>query len=484
MSPPKAGLFSAVSTSFIVGMEPSLSPNPSDTTNALLMMLIHAIDNSTFGGQDANLGLPPWHGPGSSIIWIQTLMYASLSTSLLAALGAMLGKQWLSHFQRSGRGTVGARGRRRQQKLDGLQTWHFDTVLEALPALLQISLLLFGIALAANIWAQQRVVASVIVGTTALGVLFYISIVVSSLTTINCPFQTPASNILRMSGRVLLCYFNKLQKQQRSLRATCTWYLLYIPVAILHTLDSLLSKLSSHTLSPGQTSSPEQLDAPSIRWLLETSTDPDVVTTAAYLVPEVEWPPSLEVSAILVQLRDTFLSCFEDTQYGQPTLVKFGRERAMACGKAFVHLYIERRSFDERPIPRHDITEPILSAPSPSRVHDIQRLLALQGNDTELSFICSLILEVTFDDGIMAPISLRASQIPNSFLPWMSHCLPHCLLQPDCSRFWSRRALDAVTRLLVNPLPPSNILANCLMAASLLLDHEIDSWEFVVVDKR
>ncbi|KAF8840490.1 hypothetical protein BDN67DRAFT_903360, partial [Paxillus ammoniavirescens] len=89
-----AGLFSAVSTSFIVGMEPSLSPNPSDTTNALLMMLVHAIDNSTFSGQVANLGLPPWHGPGLSIIWIQTLMYASLSTSLLAALGAMLGKQW------------------------------------------------------------------------------------------------------------------------------------------------------------------------------------------------------------------------------------------------------------------------------------------------------------------------------------------------------------------------------------------------------
>ncbi|KAF9222666.1 hypothetical protein BS17DRAFT_675401, partial [Gyrodon lividus] len=87
-----AGLFSAVSTSFIVGTGSSLSPNPSDTTNALLMILIHTINNSTFSGQD--LELRPWHGPGSPVVWIQTLMYASLSASLLAALGAMLGKQW------------------------------------------------------------------------------------------------------------------------------------------------------------------------------------------------------------------------------------------------------------------------------------------------------------------------------------------------------------------------------------------------------
>ncbi|KIJ67603.1 hypothetical protein HYDPIDRAFT_72186, partial [Hydnomerulius pinastri MD-312] len=87
-----AGLFSAVSTSFIVAMEPNLSPNPSDTTNVLLMILIHTIDNSTFNGQD--LALPSWNGPGSSVVWVQTLIYASLSASLLAALGAMLGKQW------------------------------------------------------------------------------------------------------------------------------------------------------------------------------------------------------------------------------------------------------------------------------------------------------------------------------------------------------------------------------------------------------
>ncbi|KAH7920860.1 hypothetical protein BV22DRAFT_1020451, partial [Leucogyrophana mollusca] len=140
-----SGLFSAVCTSFIIAMEPSLNADPTDTTQALLKILIHTINNDTFPGQ--NLQPPEWTGPTPTVIWTQTLIYASLSASLLAALGAMLGKQWLSHFSHLGRGSVDARGRRRQQKLDGLQAWHLDAVLECLPVLLQISLLLFGTAL-------------------------------------------------------------------------------------------------------------------------------------------------------------------------------------------------------------------------------------------------------------------------------------------------------------------------------------------------
>ncbi|KIJ65559.1 hypothetical protein HYDPIDRAFT_88094, partial [Hydnomerulius pinastri MD-312] len=87
-----AGLFSAVCTSFIIAMQPSLSPDPAETTNALLKILIHTIDNSTFSDRDA--GLPQWDGAGASTTWAQTLAYGSLSTSLFAALGAVLGKQW------------------------------------------------------------------------------------------------------------------------------------------------------------------------------------------------------------------------------------------------------------------------------------------------------------------------------------------------------------------------------------------------------
>ncbi|KAG1841878.1 hypothetical protein C8R48DRAFT_679172 [Suillus tomentosus] len=46
-----SGLFSAVSTSFIVTMESDLSPGPSDTTNALLKQLVQiGLDNLTQAG--------------------------------------------------------------------------------------------------------------------------------------------------------------------------------------------------------------------------------------------------------------------------------------------------------------------------------------------------------------------------------------------------------------------------------------------------
>ncbi|KAG1731463.1 uncharacterized protein EDB91DRAFT_1058640, partial [Suillus paluster] len=184
-----AGLFSAVNTSFIVNMQSNLVPDPFRTTNALLGMLLQTA-NASFVPQ-FDQPYAPWPGPSSSVIWIQSLIYASLCASLLAALGAVLGKQWLSNFKRFGRGTTDARGRQRQMKLDGLRTWHFDSVLEFLPVLLQISLLLFGIALSANMWMMSPTVSIIIITSTTLGFTFYLTIILASLMAADCPFQTP-----------------------------------------------------------------------------------------------------------------------------------------------------------------------------------------------------------------------------------------------------------------------------------------------------
>ncbi|KAH7917890.1 hypothetical protein BV22DRAFT_988220, partial [Leucogyrophana mollusca] len=184
-----SGLFSAVSTTFITGMQSSLSPDPTDTTNALLRQLIQATNSSAFPGQ--SLDPPAWNGPGTTVIWTQSFLYASLCASLLAALGAVLGKQWLGHYRRRGGGTIEERSKRRQQKLNGLEAWHFHAVLEVLPVLLQISLLLFGVALSAYVWTEQSTIGAVVIGTTAFGILFYISITLASLISPTCPFQTP-----------------------------------------------------------------------------------------------------------------------------------------------------------------------------------------------------------------------------------------------------------------------------------------------------
>ncbi|OAX32536.1 hypothetical protein K503DRAFT_676648, partial [Rhizopogon vinicolor AM-OR11-026] len=80
-----AALFSAVNTAFITSMQPS----PVDTTNALLIQLVQAYVPST--AQNTTL---PSYGYSSTGVWTEALAYGSLGFSLLAAFGAVLGKQW------------------------------------------------------------------------------------------------------------------------------------------------------------------------------------------------------------------------------------------------------------------------------------------------------------------------------------------------------------------------------------------------------
>ncbi|KAG2341018.1 hypothetical protein BDR05DRAFT_888993 [Suillus weaverae] len=195
-----SGLFSAVSTGFIVAMESNLSPNPSDTTNALLKQIVQiGLGNFADAGSTPAEPASTW-SPAAPTLKIQMIAYASLSISLLAAFGAVLGKQWLGYYKsnRYGRGSQEQRGKRRQVQFDGLVTWYFDAVVQSFPVLLQISLLLFGIALGAKMWYEQPSIAWVIIATTVFGFLFYCLTVMACLISPACPFQTPISTTLRM----------------------------------------------------------------------------------------------------------------------------------------------------------------------------------------------------------------------------------------------------------------------------------------------
>ncbi|KAJ7330876.1 hypothetical protein DFH08DRAFT_708518 [Mycena albidolilacea] len=138
-----AGLFSAVSSAFIIQIRPELQPGP---TVALLALLVQKIT-----------GLPPALLPpgtstseplASSVAVAQSLLYFSLFATLMVAHLAVLGKQWLLHYNSVGeRGTIAEQGLKRQRKFDGMHQWQFDLVMQVFSLLLQLSLLLFSTAL-------------------------------------------------------------------------------------------------------------------------------------------------------------------------------------------------------------------------------------------------------------------------------------------------------------------------------------------------
>ena len=193
---PQAGLFSAVTSTFITEVGSQLQPNPNEETAALLRVLIYKVDDTTFGGDVPTV--PQWSGPPSAIIQVQAILYASLATSLFSAFLAMLGKQWLNQYASTDmRGTAIERSQNRQRKLKGIIDWYFEYVMESLPLMLQAALLLLGCALCRYLWGINTIVASVVLGVTSSGVIFYLFIIVAGTASESCPYQTPGSRILR-----------------------------------------------------------------------------------------------------------------------------------------------------------------------------------------------------------------------------------------------------------------------------------------------
>ena len=113
----------------------------------------------------------------------------------------MLGKQWLNRYASiEMRGSAIARSQNRQRKLDGIVRWYFNTVMESLPLMLQAALLLLGCALSLYLWEISIIVASVVIGVTSFGLLFYLFILVVGTAWESCPYQTPGSRFFRYLG--------------------------------------------------------------------------------------------------------------------------------------------------------------------------------------------------------------------------------------------------------------------------------------------
>jgi hypothetical protein len=191
-----------VTSAFLVQVDSQLQPDPNEEAAALLRVLIYKIDNTSFGGDVPTV--PQWSGPPRTIVRVEAILYASLAASLFTAFLTMLGKQWLNKYTSIDmRGSAIERSQNQRQKLDGFTTWYFDYVMESLPLMLQFALLLLSCALSLYLWGIDRTAASVVLGFTSFGVVFYTFIVVAGAASMSCPYQTPSAHILRHIWSVL-----------------------------------------------------------------------------------------------------------------------------------------------------------------------------------------------------------------------------------------------------------------------------------------
>jgi len=144
----QAGLFSAVSSAFVVDLNSKLGPDSGQESVDLLRKILQTLNHTAIPGE--HLSVPNDHhdmGPGGpmgppkgpdqiSFTIAAVAIYLSLLTSLLTALFAILLKQGLNLHLVFAHGSVIGRCADRQRRYDGLQKWSFVCFDQLLPILL------------------------------------------------------------------------------------------------------------------------------------------------------------------------------------------------------------------------------------------------------------------------------------------------------------------------------------------------------------
>ena len=181
----------------VIAVQTNLQPDPNQQSVDVLRLIFLVLNDSTIATPNGTLAFPPvQENPLNKIATASGLVYASLLISLLVALVAILGKQWLNRYLRHvGRSMVERCGDR-QLKYDGLQEWPFHLFVESLLVMLQVALLLLACGLCLWMVTINIPVAVILIILTAVGVLFYFGIAVAGASSYACPFQTPASTVL------------------------------------------------------------------------------------------------------------------------------------------------------------------------------------------------------------------------------------------------------------------------------------------------
>ena len=418
-----------------------------------------------------------WTGPDSTVVHAQAVLFSSLAISLLAALIAMLSKQWLSRYSKS-HGSITDRGRDRQRKFKGVTSWHFNLIIECLPLLLQAALLLFGYAISIYLFTINNTVAAVAIAFTSFGLLFYFLIVFAATLSYNCPFQTPLSLFLRF-------LFRLKDKDKNYLEQAWSWLKPMFRLCCSGGHHAPEEDRGDHVelamggpfpqpprLAGWTTWGNYVLDTECIGWLSQRSRSTEVVVAIAGLIPEIIWYDSMGASP-LKQLYDIMLECF-DSSSKPPALIPKLKEKAYLSAKALVHLAVQRKGIESE----RDALQSI------SMKHSTIRSWNCDG-DQNLESTLGMVDRVFKDDNL-PPICWEQLSFTVPHQTWMGYTL----------RCYAWRALGnnkplpgdvkqfVLHSLRPVPPPPDPVVAECLHIIGLVLRITFQNYDHQTIGER
>lgn len=211
---PKAGLFSAALTAFIIDRNQTIQPSPvqqsafyQQQSVALLNQISQQL--SSLGAQPPALSNSSMPGftitPSTSdvrvnIIWIIGLVF-SLSASLLATLIQQWARDHMYIFERYGHPLRIARIR--QYRHEGTKDWRTRAVVELVPGLVHISLFLFLIGLSDYLLNTYAIVGKFTLFPITFYATIYIICTFAPVVSPQCPYRTPFSRLAWYISRKL-----------------------------------------------------------------------------------------------------------------------------------------------------------------------------------------------------------------------------------------------------------------------------------------
>jgi len=423
---------------------------------AVLTMLLN-----TTSGVSNELPLPTWSGPDPSIVQVQSILFSSLASALLAALMASLGKQWLNFYVE---GSFIDRNHHRELKMRGMITWHFKFIMECLPLIVHVSLLLFGYAMAQYLRDLSRTVSSVITGFIASGVAFYAFVVVAGTFSKTCPFQTPISVAIRAiwehyreatagASKVIRNFF-AVTRSRRSQQRLITYR----------------QQLATLPTPPdaGYRDNEVRPELNCISTLLKISNAPDSITAIMAYIPEIVWDKHVE-SVPLLQVYQKLRDSLRRSADGGVSPRQGARDIAFWSAKALLHLYVQRR-----------YTCPADSSLS-NQVRSIDHLeqLGHRGSDKDDELASTLyIVDWSLSTRLRPPIPWSELQLSESHRCWLSRIFRY--------RAWdvlrSGELTDDVRGFVMESLSrrsPTWVIADCLFVINLVVGYDPKPKDFL-----
>ncbi len=275
----KAGLFSAVVTTFVVQTSQSLQPDYAAMSASLLyesVLVQRAIANGSSVDSIAPSPLNPTIAfvPATTDVWVNGLWFVSLFLSLTTALVAVLVKQWLYHYVALPSGTPRDRSLTRQFRYAGFQKWHVQVVIGLLPVLMHLALAIFLGGLVIFLQPLREALSWIICAGTILVYTAYVVATILPILFLQCPYRTPLCDLVYIS----LCrtiprvtWENKEYFLNACRRRNLTFMFHNLPCVEARTIQSL-AMIESEFVQ--QTSNNLAVEA--LHWLFSVSSNPSI----------------------------------------------------------------------------------------------------------------------------------------------------------------------------------------------------------------